>query len=107
MTSVQPDGRFGTFEAKDNGQVSSFIEKPSGQGSWINGGYFVCEPDIFNYIKNGDMTVFEEEPLQDMANDDKLFTYKHNGFWKCMDTLKDKNDLNEMIATNGAPWINW
>lgn len=107
MTSVRPDGRFGTFEANDSGQVTSFIEKPSGHGSWINGGYFVCEHDIFNYIQEGDSTIFEQKPLQGMAADKKLFTYQHDGFWKCMDTLKDKNDLNDMFNKDSAPWVTW
>ena len=107
MTSVQPDGRFGTFESSADGKVSEFLEKPRGDGSWINGGYFVCEPEVFNYIKNGDETVFEQEPLQRMASEGELYTYRHNGFWKCMDTLKDKNDLNEMCQFGSAPWVSW
>lgn len=107
MTSVQPDGRFGTFESSSDGKVSRFLEKPRGDGSWINGGFFVCEPKVFNYIKNGDSTIFEQEPLQEMASDGALYTYKHNGFWKCMDTLKDKNDLNEMCQSGTAPWVSW
>lgn len=107
MTSVQPDGRFGTFESSIDGKVNKFLEKPKGDGSWINGGYFVCEPEIFKYIKKGDLTVFEQEPLQDMASDGVLFTYKHKGFWKCMDTLKDRNDLNQMCQDKNAPWITW
>lgn len=107
MTSVQPDGRFGTFESRSDGKVSRFLEKPRGDGSWINGGFFVCEPKVFNYIKNGDSTIFEQEPLQEMASDGALYTYQHNGFWKCMDTLKDKNDLNEMCEAGTAPWICW
>lgn len=107
MTSVQPDGRFGTFESRSDGKVSRFLEKPRGDGSWINGGFFVCEPKVFNYIKNGDSTIFEQEPLQEMASDGALYTYQHNGFWKCMDTLKDKNDLNEMCQAGTAPWIHW
>lgn len=107
MTSVQPDGRFGTFESSSDGKVSRFLEKPRGDGSWINGGFFVCEPKVFNYIKNGDSTVFEQEPLQELASDGALYTYQHNGFWKCMDTLKDKNDLNEMCQVGKAPWVRW
>ncbi|MDA9762918.1 glucose-1-phosphate cytidylyltransferase [Gammaproteobacteria bacterium] len=107
MTSVQPDGRFGTFESTLGGKVTKFLEKPSGDGSWINGGYFVCQPNVFNYIKNGDSTIFEQEPLEGLANDGELYTYRHKGFWKCMDTLKDKNDLNEMCHDNVAPWITW
>jgi glucose-1-phosphate cytidylyltransferase len=107
MTSVQPDGRFGTFESGTDGKVNKFLEKPRGDGSWINGGYFVCEPKVFNYIKNGDLTIFEQEPLQEMASDGELYTYQHNGFWKCMDTLKDKNDLNDMCQVDAAPWVSW
>ena len=107
MTSVQPDGRFGTFEGTPDGKVSEFLEKPRGDGSWINGGYFVCEPKVFNYIKNGDATIFEQDPLQEMAADGELYTYRHNGFWKCMDTLKDRNDLNEMCQDTLAPWVTW
>lgn len=107
MTSVQPDGRFGTFESDADNNVSSFLEKPRGDGSWINGGYFVCEPNIFSYIKDGDSTIFEQDPLQDLAADGGLYTYKHDGFWKCMDTLKDKIDLNNMCQENVAPWITW
>ena len=107
MTSVQPDGRFGTFESTLGGKVTKFLEKPSGDGSWINGGYFVCQPNVFNYIKNGDSTIFEQEPLEGLANDGELYTYRHKGFWKCMDTLKDKNDLNKMCHDNVAPWITW
>ena len=107
MTSVQPDGRFGTFESGPDGKVSDFLEKPRGDGSWINGGYFVCEPEVFKYIKNGDSTIFEQEPLKEMASDGVLYTYRHHGFWKCMDTLKDKQDLNEMCQAAKAPWVSW
>ena len=108
MTSVQPDGRFGSLEfAQDSHKISRFLEKPRGDGSWINGGFFVCEPEVFNYLTHGDSTVFEQQPLQCLANDGKLFTYKHDGFWKCMDTLKDKHDLNLMVERNNAPWMVW
>jgi glucose-1-phosphate cytidylyltransferase len=107
MTAVQPDGRFGTFESKSDGKVGKFVEKPRGDGAWINGGYFVCEPKVFEYLKDGDATVFEQEPLQEMASDGVLYTYRHQGFWKCMDTLKDKKDLNKMCQDTRAPWANW
>lgn len=107
MTAVQPDGRFGTFESGSDGKVNKFLEKPRGDGSWINGGYFVCEPEVFDYIKNGDSTIFEQEPLQDMALAGVLYRYEHTGFWKCMDTLKDKNDLNKMCQEKLAPWVSW
>lgn len=107
MTSVQPDGRFGTFDADETGLVSRFLEKPRGDGSWINGGFFVCEPSVFDYITRGDATVFEQEPLQGLARDSQLYTYRHNGFWKCMDTLRDKQDLNQMWQSGTAKWKTW
>lgn len=107
MTSVQPDGRFGTFDADETGLVSRFLEKPRGDGSWINGGFFVCEPAVFDYISRGDATVFEQEPLQGLARDSQLYTYRHNGFWKCMDTLRDKQDLNQMWQSGSAKWKTW
>jgi glucose-1-phosphate cytidylyltransferase len=107
MTSVQPDGRFGTFEEDAAGKVNKFVEKPRGDGSWINGGFFVCQPEVFDYIKEGDATIFERSPLQNLAQDGELMSYKHLGFWKCMDTLKDKNDLSDMWNSNSAKWKIW
>lgn len=107
MTSVQPDGRFGTFDADETGLVSRFLEKPRGDGSWINGGFFVCEPSVFDYISKGDATVFEQDPLQGLARNGQLYTYRHNGFWKCMDTLRDKQDLNQMWQSGSAKWKTW
>lgn len=107
MTSVQPDGRFGTFDADETGLVSRFLEKPRGDGSWINGGFFVCEPSVFDYLSKGDTTVFEQDPLQGLARDGQLYTYRHNGFWKCMDTLRDKQDLNQMWQSGSAKWKTW
>jgi len=107
MTSCQPDGRFGALDlAKDN-QVREFKEKPKGDGSWINAGYFVCEPKVFDYITQGDATIFEQEPLQNLAKDNEIFTYKHNDFWMPMDTLRDKHKLNEMWDKGQAPWKVW
>ncbi len=107
MTSIQPEGRFGALEIKENNKVASFLEKPKGDGQWVNGGFFVCEPKVFEYIKNGDSTIFEREPLEMLARDNELFTYKHDGFWKCMDTLSDKNALNSLWANNEAKWKVW
>ena len=108
MTSVQPDGRFGALDLSEDGfKVNKFLEKPKGNGSWINGGFFVCDPKVFDYIEDGDETVFEQAPLQNLAQDGELFSYQHDGFWMCMDTLKDKNDLNEMCVVNNAPWMLW
>lgn len=107
MTAVQPDGRFGTFEADEGGAVSSFLEKPKGDGSWINGGFFVCEPTVFDYIADDPATVFEKDPLQNLASDNELFSFYHSGFWKCMDTLKDKNELIERWSSGNAKWRSW
>lgn len=107
MTAVQPEGRFGSLQITDENKVTSFQEKPKGDGSWINAGFFVCQPEVFNYIPNNDKTIFERTPLENLANDGQLFTYKHNGFWKPMDTLRDKNQLEEMVEQGTAPWIKW
>ena len=106
VTSVQPSGRFGALTLSDDNQVHSFLEKPKGDGSWINGGFFVCEPAIFNYIKDDD-TVWEKEPMEQIAHEGEMYSYKHSGFWRPMDNLKDKNDLNEMWETNQALWKIW
>ena len=107
MTSAQPDGRFGALNIDENSQVQEFTEKPKGDGSWINAGYFVCEPKVFDYILEGDLTIFEQKPLQTLAKDGEIYTFKHNGFWKPMDSLKDKNDLNKLWDTNQAQWKTW
>ena len=107
MTSAQPDGRFGALDIDENSQVLEFKEKPKGDGSWINAGYFVCEPKVFDYILDGDSTVFEQEPLKKLAKDGEIYTYKHKGFWMPMDTLRDKNKLNDMWDRNQAFWKVW
>ena len=107
MTSAQPDGRFGALEISDQDQVLQFKEKPKGDGSWINAGFFVCEPEVFDYIDDDESTVFEQEPLMRLAQDGEIFTYKHHGFWMPMDTLRDKNKLNEMWRENKAEWKIW
>lgn len=107
MTAVQPEGRFGSLSINDANMVSAFREKPKGDGNWVNGGFFVCQPQVFDYIKGGDDTTFEQEPLEMIAKDNELMTYKHNGFWRPMDTLRDKTQLEEMIESNTAPWIKW
>ena len=106
MTSVQPEGRFGALEIADENLVTSFREKPKGDGAWINGGYFVCQPEVLSYIEN-DSIVFEQEPLEKLAGEKQLVTYRYNGFWKCMDTLRDKNQLNEMWNSGTAKWKTW
>lgn len=107
MTAVQPSGRFGALNISSDGAIKSFKEKPEGDGNWINGGFFVCEPQVFDYIKDGDSTIFERAPLENLAKDNQLNAYKHSGFWRPMDTLKDKNDLTEMWMNNKAPWALW
>jgi len=106
MTSVQPEGRFGAIEL-DGDNITRFMEKPKGDGSWINGGFFVCEPAVFDYITEDDISVFEQAPLQKLARDGELMSFKHHGFWKCMDSLNDKHTLNQMIETNNAKWKSW
>lgn len=106
MTSVQPAGRFGALDIDNSNRVSNFIEKPKGEGKWINGGFFVCQPEVLDYI-DGDTTVFEKEPLETLANEGELYTYKHKSFWQCMDTLRDRNYLNELWSDEKAPWKTW
>lgn len=106
MTSVQPDGRFGSLQISENDSVEKFIEKPQGDGNWINGGFFVCEPKVLDYIDN-DATIFEREPLENLAKDNELFAFKHHGFWKPMDTLRDKDYLNQLWNNNQARWKIW
>jgi glucose-1-phosphate cytidylyltransferase len=104
MTSVQLASRFGILEIDDEERVTQFKEKPKENEAWINGGFFICEPDILNYIKN-DSTTFEKDPLATLTEDGKLFTYRHKGFWKCMDTLRDKRELDELAKSDSPPWI--
>jgi glucose-1-phosphate cytidylyltransferase len=106
VTAVQPSGRFGALNLTENDQVHSFMEKPKGDGSWINGGFFVCEPEVFNYI-NGDSTVFEKEPMENIATEGEMIAFKHNGFWKPMDTLRDKHELEADWQSNEAKWKVW
>jgi len=107
MTSAQPEGRFGALNINENDQVTTFEEKPKGDGSWINAGYFICQPEVLNYIDNGDDVMFEQEPLRRLAQDGEIFTYKHKSFWMPMDTLRDKTKLNEMCESGNAPWMIW
>ena len=107
LTAVQPPGRFGTFNLPDGAtRVSRFREKPKGDGAWINGGFFVLEPEAIDYIE-GDDTVWEREPLQDLARDGQLAAYRHEGFWQPMDTLRDKMVLEELWTNGDRPWKIW
>ena len=106
LTSVQPMGRFGALDIMEDGQISSFKEKKKEDSGWINAGFMVMEPEIMNYI-SGDRTVFEKESLVEVARDGQLDAYRHNGFWQCMDTLSEKNKLEEMWKSGNAPWKVW
>lgn len=106
VTSVQPSGRFGAINLNDDDSVHSFMEKPKGDGAWINGGFFVCEPKVFDYI-DGDSTIWERDPMEKIAEEKQMVAYKHDGFWKPMDTLRDKHELEEDWANNKAKWKIW
>lgn len=106
VTAVQPGGRFGALNIDHDLNVTSFMEKPKGDGSWINGGYFVCEPEVFRYIKD-DETLWEKEPMEKLATENQLSAYKHEGFWKPMDTLRDKTDLENEWNSGNARWKVW
>ena len=105
MTAIQPAGRFGALDIKTN-LVNNFVEKPAGDGNWINGGFMVCEPEVLDLIES-DETTFEQYPLQTLASQGELSAFKHNGFWQCMDTLRDKTSLNELWNKNEALWKVW
>jgi glucose-1-phosphate cytidylyltransferase len=106
LTAIQPPGRFGVITLEGEHRISRFMEKPKGEGGWANGGFFVCEPDVFDYI-DGDGTVWEQEPLQRLAHEGKLAAYKHGGYWQNMDTLRDKMVLEQQWASGRPPWKAW
>ena len=107
MTVVQPPGRFGAVTlGEDHTEVEGFMEKPSGDGGWINGGYFVLEPSVIDRI-DGDLTVWEQEPLRSLAHDGQLSGFRHEGFWQPMDTLRDKTELEKLWASGEARWKVW
>ena len=105
MTAVQPPGRFGALEIA-NDKVIRFKEKPKGDHSWINGGFFVLEPKVFDFIEN-DFTIWEQEPLEKLAKQGQLSAFRHEGFWQPMDTLRDKNKLEEYWKSGNALWKCW
>jgi len=107
LTAVQPHGRFGALDIGSGDAIRAFAEKPKGDGSWINAGFFVCEPEVFNYINDGDSTIWERGPLEGLATDSKLGAWKHEGFWRPMDTLRDKLDLEKMWTEGKADWKVW
>lgn len=105
VTAVQPPGRFGALEMTGS-SVTSFVEKPHGDGMYINGGFFVLNPSVIDLIE-GDTTIWERKPLESLANSDQLEAFKHDGFWQPMDTLRDKQNLEEMWQSGDAPWKIW
>lgn len=105
VTAIQPSGRFGALQV-DGDQVIRFVEKPRGDGQWINGGFFVLEPTVFDYLSR-DEDIWEQEPLRRLADDGELVAYRHGGFWGSMDTLRDKNQLEELWMIGKAPWKVW
>lgn len=107
VTAYKPSGKFGALDIAANGVVNSFTEKPAGDGNWINAGYFVCQPEVFNYITEGDNTIFEQKPLEQIAKQGLMNAFKHDGFWKPMDTMRDNFELNQMWDTGDAPWKVW
>jgi glucose-1-phosphate cytidylyltransferase len=107
MTAVQPAGRFGALELNDDCSVTSFREKPRGDGSWINGGFFVCQPEIFDYLCDDDAEVFEGAAMGRIVDDGQCKAYKHGGFFMPMDTLRDKTILNTLWADGSPPWKVW
>jgi len=107
MTSAQPAGRFGSLIANKKNLVTTFNEKPQGDNSWINAGYFVCEPEVLDYIDDRDDVIFEQAPIKKLVKDKQLYTYKHKKFWMPMDTLSDKKKLNDIYNNQNAPWAVW
>lgn len=107
MTASQPEGRFGAINLQDEtGLVREFLEKPKGDGDWVNAGFFVCNSKVIEYI-DGDSTIWERGPLEQLAKENQLYVYKHSNFWHPMDTLRDRNELNEMYINGDAPWKIW
>lgn len=106
VTATKPSGRFGALNLAAGGQVADFQEKPAGDGSWINGGFFILDAKVLDLIK-GDDTVFEKEPLEALASKDQMMAYRYRGFWYAMDTLRDKNHLEQLWQSGKAPWKIW
>jgi glucose-1-phosphate cytidylyltransferase len=108
VTAIQPEGRFGGMELGDNDDVLEFVEKPRGDGRWINAGFFVLKPGVFKYLDDrSDEIMWEESPMKDLTRDKQLVAYKHSGFWKCMDHMRDKMELEKLWDTNQAKWKVW
>jgi glucose-1-phosphate cytidylyltransferase len=108
VSAIQPEARFGGMDIGKDNNVKVFKEKPAGDGQWINGGYFVLTPGIFNYLgKNADDIMWEDKPLENLSNDGQLMAFKHPGFWKCMDAMRDKIELENLWNSQKAKWKVW
>ncbi len=107
LTAVQPGNKFGLLDITERGDIAHFEEKPKEDGGWINAGFMIIEPGIFEYLNDDPMLNFEQHTLRRLASEGKLAAYKHNGFWQCMDTLRDKTMLENMMARENAPWMVW
>lgn len=107
ITAIQPGGRFGVLDIDEDNTIRSFIEKAREDGGWINAGFMVLEPEVFDYLSEKDNCVFEREPMINMAKDAQLNAYKYTGFWQCMDTQRDKNALERLWQSGQAPWKRW
>lgn len=107
LTAVQPQARFGGLNLHSDGCINKFKEKPKGDGNWINGGFFVLKKEVFNYLElsNIDDVMWEDEPLENLSIDGQLFAFKHHQFWKCMDFIKDKEELEEIWNSGEANWL--
>ena len=103
LTAVRPSARFGSIAMEEDGRIIEFKEKPQAGEGWINGGYFIFDYRIFDYLKD-ETTILEREPLENLAKDNQLLAYKHHGFWHCMDTIRDRDNLNEIWSKENVPW---
>jgi glucose-1-phosphate cytidylyltransferase len=106
LTAVQPQGKFGAVNIEGDGNISSFAEKPTGDGRWVNGGFFVLSPKVVKYLKD-DTTIWEREPLETLCEAQQVKAYRHGGYWQCMDTMNDKKTLEDLWASGLAPWQRW
>jgi len=107
LTAVNPTGKYGVLNIAEDGVIQSFEEKPNNTMGWINGGYFVLNYEVFDYIQDDNATIFERGPIEDLVNNQELAAYRHNGYWQCMDTMRDRVILEELWNGNQAPWKVW
>ena len=109
LTAIQPEARFGGLDISSDGEIVNFREKPKGDGKWINGGFFVLKNEVFNYLneENIDAVMWEEAPLEKLTSDNQLMAFKHHGFWKCMDAMRDKIELENMWESEDPKWKIW